>query len=137
MFSSKESKNKVEKLHERVLQIIHDDFSSPYETLLLKDNSTTIHKRNLKFLMTEILKNIDNENPSFMKEIFAREDSMYNLRFMFRLRVPRVLATKNGLETLSFRGIQIWNSLSNNLKELNMSCRRLQTCNRRMEWCKL
>ena len=137
MFSGKESKNKVEKLHKRVLQIIHDDFSSPYETLLLKDNSTTIHKRNLKFLMTEILKNIDNENPSFMKEIFAREDSIYNLRFMFRLRVPRVLATKNGLETLSFRGIQIWNSLSNNLKELNMSCRRLQTCNRRMEWCKL
>ena len=102
MFSSKESNTKIEKLHKRALQIIHDDFSSPYETLLLYDNSTTIHKRNLQFLMTEIFKTINNENPPFMKEIFVREDSVYNLRCMFRLKVPRVSTTKNGLETISF-----------------------------------
>ena len=87
---SKESNTKIEKLHKRALQIIHDDFSSPYETLLLYDNSTTIHKRNLQFLMTEIFKTINNENPPFMKKIFVREDSVYNLRCMFRLKVPRV-----------------------------------------------
>ena len=119
MFSSKESNTKIEKLHKRALQIIHDDFSSPYETLLLYDNSTTINKRNLQFLMTEIFKTINNENPPFMKEIFVREDSVYNLRCMFRLKVPGVSTTKNGLETISFRGSQIWNSLPKNLKELN------------------
>ena len=119
MFSSIEANTKIEKLHKRALQIIHDDFSSPYETLLLYDNSTTIHKRNLQFLMTEIFKTINNENPPFMKEIFVREDSVYNLRCMFRLKVRRVLTTKNGLETISFRGSQIWNSLPKNLRELN------------------
>ena len=54
-----------------------------------------------------------------MKEIFVREDSVYNLRCMFRFKFPTVLTAKNGLETLSFRGSQIWNSLPNNLKELN------------------
>ena len=38
---------------------------------------------------------------------------------MFRLKVPIVLTTNNGLETLSFRGSQIWNSLPNNRKKLN------------------
>ena len=69
--------------------------------------------------MTEIFKTINKENPPFMKEIFGREDSVYNLRCMFRPKVPRALTAKNGLETLSFRGSQIWNSLPNNLKELN------------------
>ena len=111
MFLSKKSNTKIEKLHNRTLQIIHDDFSSPYETLLLNDNSTTIHKRNLKFLMTEIFKTINNKNSPFMKEIFVMDDSIYNLKSMFRLRAPGVLTTKNGLETLSFRGSQIWTSL--------------------------
>ena len=119
MSSSKESNTKIEILHKRALRIIHDDFSSPYETLLLYDNSTTIHKRNLQFLMTEMFKTINNENPSFIKEIFVREALVYNLRCMFRLKVPRVLTTKNGLERLSFRGNQIWNSLPKILKELN------------------
>ena len=51
--------------------------------------------------------------------IFVREDSVNSLRCMFRLKVPRVLTTKNGSGTLSFRGSQIWNSLPNKLKELN------------------
>ena len=107
MLSSKESNTKIEQLHKRALQIInHDDFSSPYDTLLLKDNPTTIHKRNLQLLKTEIFKTIDNENSPFMKEIFVREDSVYNLRCMFRLKVPRILTTKTGLEKLSFRGSQ-------------------------------
>ena len=119
MFSGKESNTKIEKLRKRALQIIHDDFSSPYETLLLNDNSTTFHKQNLQFLMTEIFKTINNENPPFIKELFVMEDSVYNLRCMLRLKVPRGLTTKNGSETLSFRGRQMWNSLPNNLKELN------------------
>ena len=68
--------------------------------------------------MTEIFKTINNENPPLMKETFVKEDSVYNLRYMFRLKVPRVLTARNGLETPSFRGSQIWNSLPNNLKEL-------------------
>ena len=119
MFSSEESNTKIEKLHKRALQIIHNDFLSLHETLLLKDNSTTIHEQNLHFLMTKIFKTINSENPHLTKEIFVREDSVYNLRSMFRLKGPRILTTKNGLETLSFRGSQIWNSLPNNLKDLN------------------
>ena len=51
-FSSKESNTKIEKVRKRAIQIIDDDFSSPYETLLQKDNST------IQFLMTKIFKTI-------------------------------------------------------------------------------
>ena len=64
--------DKIEKLHKRALQIIHSDYDSAlnYEDLLLRDNSVTIHQRNLQFFMTEIFKTIHGLNPSFMKEFF-------------------------------------------------------------------
>ena len=113
MFSTKDAKDKIEKLHKRALQIIHSDYDSAlnYEDLLLRDNSVTIHQRNLQFLMTEIFKTIHGLNPSFLKEFFIMEETCYNLRCQYRMKVPRVTSTKYGLETLSFRGCQIWNTL--------------------------
>ena len=107
----------MKKLHKRALQIVHEDFTSSYDDLRVKDNSATIHVRNLQFLMTEIFKTIHDENPQFIKEIFVMEESCYNLRFKFRLHVPRVSITKYGLETVSFRGSQIWNALPDDFKD--------------------
>ena len=116
MFCSKEANNEIDELHKRALQIIHDDFSSSYDDQSMKDNSATIHGRNLRCLMIEIFKTIHDENPPFMKEIFVMEESCYNLRSKFRLRVSRVSTTKYGPETVSFRGSQIWNALPNDFK---------------------
>ena len=74
MFSTKDVNNKIEKLHQRTLQIIiHSDYDSAlnYEDLLFRDNSVTIHQRNLQFLMTEIFKTIHGLNPSFIKEFLS------------------------------------------------------------------
>ena len=46
----------MEKLHKRA----HDD-------LIMKDNSVSIHVRDLRFLMTEIFKTSNDENLPFMK----------------------------------------------------------------------
>ena len=73
-------KDKIEKLQKRALQIIEDDFTAMYENLLAVDESIMIHKRNLQFLMTEIYKTLNDMNPPFMKEIFVRPDTSYNLK---------------------------------------------------------
>ena len=121
MFSTKDANNKIEKLHKRALQIIHSDYDSAlnYEDLLLRDISVTIHQRNLQFLMTEIFKTIHGLNPSFMKEFFIMEETCFNLRCQYGMKVPRVTSTKYGLETLSFRGCQIWNMLPSEFKYLS------------------
>ena len=118
MFSSKELNNKIEKLHKRALQTVHNDYdsTSDYHDLLLKGKSVIIHKRNLQFLMTEIFKTLRDANPSCIKEIFVREDTRYNLKWVRRLNVPRVNSNTYGLESLSFRGSQLWNLLPNYFK---------------------
>ena len=121
MFSTKDANNKIERPHKRALQIIHSDYDSAlnYKDLLLRNNSVTINQRNLQFLMTEIFKMIHGLNPSFMKEFFIMEETCYNLRCQYRIKVPRVTSTKYGLEKLSFMGCQIWNTLPVEFKYLS------------------
>ena len=118
MFSSKDTNKKIDGLHKRVLRLLYDDYTLNYEELLLKDDSVCIHVRNLQFLMTEIFKTIHDENPHFMRKVFVREDTRYNLRSEFRLKVPRVNSSTYGLHLVSFRGSQLWNTLPNHFKNL-------------------
>ena len=66
-----------------------------------------IHVWNLQLLMTEIYTTSSNLNAPFMKEIFIRENTHFNLRNSKRLRVPHVVTTTHGLESISFRDSQI------------------------------
>ena len=57
MFHSRNTKNGVNKIHERALILVYDD--SPYlsfDELIIKDKSVIIHQRNLQLLATEDFK---------------------------------------------------------------------------------
>ena len=56
MFHDRKSYNKINKIHERALRIIHKDSTSNFESLLIKSNSVSIHQRNLQLLLIEIYK---------------------------------------------------------------------------------
>ena len=67
MFHSRSLNNKINSLHERALRITYGDRSSSFENLLKKDNSVSIHHRNIQALATEMFKvenNIAPENLS-------------------------------------------------------------------------
>ena len=71
MFHNRKSYNKINKIHERALRIIHKDSTSNFEGLLIKINSVSVHQRNLQLLLIENYKTINNLNPSFMAEVFV------------------------------------------------------------------
>ena len=48
--------NKINRLHQRCKQMIFSDKKSTFIELLEKDNSVLIHRRNLRFLATEMFK---------------------------------------------------------------------------------
>ena len=45
MFCSRSANNKINKLHERALRIVYDDYNSKFEELLTKDGSFTTHHK--------------------------------------------------------------------------------------------
>ena len=54
MFHNRTLNNKINKLHERALRIVYKNDSLTFQELLDKDDSITIHQRNLQRLATEM-----------------------------------------------------------------------------------
>ena len=55
-FCSRRSNHLINKLQERALRIAYNDFNSSFSELLEMANESTIHTRNLKFLLSEVYK---------------------------------------------------------------------------------
>ena len=72
MFHSRALNNKINTIHERSLRITYKDRTSTFEELLRKDNSVTIHHRNLKVLATELYKVENDMDPEIVNEVFQK-----------------------------------------------------------------
>ena len=75
MYCQRKSNHLINRIHERALRIAYIDYSSDFNLLLDKDNSVTIHHRNIQALTLEIYKSVHNLNPPFMKEIFIYKEN--------------------------------------------------------------
>ena len=74
MCHSRKINTQINKLHERALRLVYNDKSSSFRELLERDNSVTIHERNIPVLLTEIFKVKCRAAPEIMTEIFKFED---------------------------------------------------------------
>ena len=108
--------SRINKIHERALRIVYDDINSSFEELLRKDNSVTIHTRNIQALATELFKVVSGQSPEIIKEVFSlKENVPYCTKFPFKTRNVRTVAY--GTNTLSFLGPKIWAIVPTAIKE--------------------
>ena len=93
------------------LRRVYQDYVSSFTELLEKDNLTTIHKRNIQQLTTELFKVKNGLSPPFMNEIFVENTKHY---YYFRKKKKTefkrnsVKTAYNRNETLNFLGPRIW-----------------------------
>ena len=115
MYCQRQSNNLINRIHERALRIAYNDYTSTFIALLEKDDSVSIHQRNIQALALEIFKTKNDLNPNFMKNIFCPVNHNYNTRNE-NLAHPNPRTVTYGLETFGYKANQIWNSLSNEIK---------------------
>ena len=71
-------KNDINRLHERCLRLIYNDKRSSFEDLLEKDNSISIHHKNLQALAIEMLKVQTKTKPEIIQLVFlVKEQGTY------------------------------------------------------------
>ena len=70
MFHGRELNNKMNSIHERALRNPYNDSKPTFEELLNKDNSASIHHRNLQVLAIQMFKIKNNKAPEVSDEIF-------------------------------------------------------------------
>ena len=111
MFISRSTNHKINRLQERSLRILYKDDISSFSELLQKDNSVTVHTRNIHLLAIEMYKVKNNISPNFISEIFSKSDNSCNLRNSNDFITPRVNSVFRGDETIRNIGPKIWDLL--------------------------
>ena len=116
MFHSRKLNNRINKIQERSLRIVYNDQTSTFRQLLRKDNSFTIHERNIQILGIELYKILNGLSPEIMKMVFPIKDSKkYSSSNMFITR--NVHTVKYGTETISHLTPKIWAIIPSEIKK--------------------
>ena len=72
--------NRTNHLHKRALTIVYNDNVSSFEDLLYRDQSVSIHHRNIRLLAIELYKTRNNTSSHIINELFEQRNIPYNLR---------------------------------------------------------
>ena len=104
--------DKLEALNKRIVRFVLGDFSSPYNTLLSKVNSTSLwNKRVQNFLILLYKSLFFTHFPAYMKNMFSLRPSSYDLRGSYILSLSKPKTTTCGLNSFSYFSAKEWNAL--------------------------
>ena len=120
MFHNRKFNHRINRLHERALRIVYKDDKSSFKELLIKDDSFTIHERNIQTLAIELYKVSYGLSPKIMNLILPlNPDSNYPGENTFK--TFNVKTVSWGAETLAHLGPKIWSIVPNDMKKFSLS----------------
>ena len=99
---SRKLNERINHIHDRALRIAYKDFNWSFQELLIKDNSSNIHHRNLQKFVTEIFKVKNGLPPELMNDVFEFIKTPYSLRTYSHFGSTKIRTTKYGIETPSY-----------------------------------
>ena len=117
-FCGQVNNNKLEKLQERSLRIIHNDYESSFETLLKCSKQESLLTKRLKIMILEVFKTVNRLNPSCLHHLFTKNEVVYDLRTQ-KLEQPNRRTTTYGLRTFLYLGSKLWNLLASEYSEVD------------------
>ena len=118
MFCSRKANRKINKLHERAPRIVCQDDISNFEELLEKNNSFSIHHKNIQTLTIEMYKFHYGLSENSVYDIFENSRSSYNLRSQRDFDIPSVSAESYGKNLLKYYGPIIENLIPARLRNI-------------------
>ena len=101
MFHGRGVNNKIN-LHERSLLIVYKDNKSSSKELLKKDNSFTVHHRNIQSFAIELVKVKENLSKTIMNDILETRALPYNLKSQTDFARSFINTSRFGLNSLRY-----------------------------------
>ena len=118
MCHSRRLNNKINTLYERCLCLIYNDYKSTFADLLEKDNSFSIHYRNIRTLAVEIYKFLNGLSPLIMSETFSLNTTFQcNHRSQNPLKRITLKTVWYGTESLFYLAQKVWDIVPQEIKE--------------------
>ena len=116
MFYDRKTNNKINRLHERALRIVYDNYDLSFDELLSLDNSCRIHHRNIQYLGIELFKQKNGISPEIVADVFVSKVNRTNLRSNNDFEKPNNKTVHYGDDSLRSFGPIIWNLIPDKIK---------------------
>ena len=108
--------SRINRLQERGLRIVYDDYTSSFDDLLKRDGTVRIHHKNIQTVALEMFKVKNDLCPEIMKCLFQKNP---NPREGHTFIIPNVRTEYMGKLSLSYFGPVVWeNMLPDKYKEI-------------------
>ena len=111
--------HKMEKLHERCIRFIYNEYDKNYFKLLNEKKLNTLFGKRTLAMCCETYKTVHDLNAAYMKDILCQRPSKYPSRNADDLYVPKVNQITYGHKSYRVQGPKMWNCLPNELKQIN------------------
>ena len=108
MFYSRTTNDKVNKLYERALRLISDNYVSTFEDLLEKGNSFTARHFNIETLCIELYKVFIGRSQRIFSDSFERKNINHNLRSQPDFVISQIKTVYKGSNSIRYCGPIIW-----------------------------
>ena len=139
MFHNRALNNRINRTHERALQLVYQNKNLSFSELLELDSTVAIHQRNLQVFVTETFKVKNNLSSEIMKHVLDFQEPYYNLHSeTSQFRRGNIKTTHYGIHSVKFLGPKIWAMVPQNNKdykssqEFMMKVWKLKACHCRM-----
>ena len=119
-FCGPASTHKIEKLHERVLRWVQNDYISDYPDILSNSKTSTLYLKRVRIIAQETFKVINNMSPKYTQELIRFRDSRYPTRSTnIDIYRPSVNQVKFGERSFYYEAPVLWNSLPNEIRTVD------------------
>ncbi len=116
-FCTMSGTRKIEKIQERSLRYVFNDFTSTYHELLSLSNRSVLYVNRLRVMLQYVYKVINNNVPTYLNDMFEVEENIHNTRCFMRIKQHKFKTIKHGFNSISHQGAQLWNMLPTVFKD--------------------
>ena len=107
MFCGRSLNNRINRLHERALRIVYNDYTSTFDSLLVKDGSVSIHHRNVQRVAIEMYKIKNGLAPQIISDLVTKSNSPTRSDFT----QPTARTEAYGTKSFASFGPLVWDKL--------------------------
>lgn len=118
-FCGEANTKKLEKIQERALRFIYNDYVSDYDTLLALSKMPTLKLRRLRTMALEVFKILHKESPVYLHDLICFKNNHYSFRYTRMAEIPQVRTTRFGSSSFRSSAAKLWNSLPQHFREVH------------------
>jgi hypothetical protein len=118
-FCRKSDYTKIEKINERALRIVYNNYSKSYDDLLKIGNKMSLRKYRILNFAIELFKIKNDESTDMLKWFDNPKEVYYDLRRKEQNVLPCVKSTTFGTNSFRYLSSHIWNQIPDRIKQAN------------------